>query len=74
MSLSTYTASPFASGSVGGAHAGAAHGEERFDAAAVLAAGRSFGVTRLALALPALLAIVRAASTAARVATLKGVA
>ncbi|EER97854.2 4-coumarate--CoA ligase-like 7 [Sorghum bicolor] len=52
----------------------------RFDAAAVLAAMGRFGVTRLALAPPALLAIVRAAeeeadagAAAARVATLKAV-
>ncbi|XP_066393047.1 4-coumarate--CoA ligase-like 7 [Miscanthus floridulus] len=49
----------------------------RFDAAAVLAAMGRFGVTRLALAPPALLAIVRAAeeeaTAAARVATLKTV-
>ncbi|KAG0541367.1 hypothetical protein BDA96_02G010400 [Sorghum bicolor] len=52
----------------------------RFDAAAVLAAMGRFGVTRLALAPPALLAIVRAAeeeanacTAAARIATLKAV-
>ena len=49
----------------------------RFDTAAVLSAMGRFGVTRLALAPPALLAIVRAAeedaAATARVSTLKAV-